>query len=123
MFVGFGVTASVGESATPAAESLPFPAEDTSAVALLALGEEGATEVGVKRGGAKQLSRVGSQIVSADRWCETDGRNGAFMTTRRRLFAGAIMAVAAGLAAPGAAFAAKGHRAAPLKVTYYFLPG
>lgn len=45
------------------------------------------------------------------------------MTTRRRLFAGAIMAVAAGLAAPGAAFAAKGNRAAPLKVTYYFLPG
>jgi len=45
------------------------------------------------------------------------------MTTRRRLFAGCIMGFAAAFFAPGSALAAKGHRAAPLKVTYCFLPG
>ena len=43
------------------------------------------------------------------------------MTTRRRFFAGAIMAFAVAL--PEATFAAQAHRAATLKVTYYFLPG
>jgi len=45
------------------------------------------------------------------------------MTTRRRLLVGAIAAFAAALSVPKGSLASGSPKAAPLKVTYYFLPG
>jgi len=44
------------------------------------------------------------------------------MTTRRRLLVGAIAAFAA-LSVPKVSLASGAPRSAPLKVTYYYLPG